>query len=1233
MESKNHQGRVVAILRSHGRPWTRLKVDQLDELVRSVIRSGNTARVLRDYLEDAGGTFAKAADPSMPTGAQRLLRAARAAGLNVRLPRCVDCNRERMIVTSRPDGVRVCASCAGRAKRTKGALDPVTILAEQGEPWASHRSAELQAIIETAAPSASYRGRLAQYLSAHPCVASERDPHAPIYVQRLLHIAHSQGYRVERAICPGCKQPRILQREGYDGTRICLLCATNNTYGKPSALDALVILLRGQGAPWTTLDVRLLQRIVRSVAETERGIAMLTGQIKNTRQPVATAADPQMRPQVQRFLRAARGQGVEVALPRCRRCGVEDFLPARSDGARICRRCKQRAKNESKKSSEIALAEQLRSYGEPWQQVSTSSLAAIVAKEISSPSLRGSVRNTLRTRDNPRTQPASDEWPHSLHAVLRALRHQGLGIDLPRCGTCGEENPLRQRKRVGKWNCFQCAKTPRQIKVSAIEHLVDTLIRQGRPWNQMGESTVRDIVRKVASNNNRAARLHRTITALPAPVTESNNEVTPKVFHLLEQARALGWDIPGNPCPRCGKNAPLVHTNLAGNRVCGHCRWQEERSLRPRAPQRLKEALRAQGAPWKHLDESILVQLIDTHMPSHRAAGRVLKYVSAAPPVATSRDPRMQHQMQNLLHDAHARGIDVLLPQCERCHEESVLHFRKAQGCALCDACARHYVRKRPCVDCGRLRRAARLIDGRAYCSSCWVRHPEGQKICLNCGKLRVAVKRVAGGVLCYACAPASEERCVHCGHTRPVSTRTLGGATCHSCRVIISGRRRECPQCGEKTLVASITDEGTLACSTCAGRPSRYTCARCGREDIKYGRLCFQCAYTDRIEAMFAAGNQARRAQLEPLKQRLLTQQADAQRVFWVQRRLSARLIRDLLASDVPITHEIIDASTSRQAGAIVRNLLVEVGVLPPRDDAAARFDTWLQGFVHQLPEHHRSQITPFFRFELAKSARALAQTRQQSGDIYARARYQARCVRRFVEHVHRSGYTLSTAHQGTLDEYFLTRHTERYAIAPFIRWMRETKINTRLSASQLDQYGTAKIYSFTDYQHWINRFVTVETIPLRIRIIALLIAMIGRPTSRIINLRRADVTDNEKMTITFGTTPVEVPVPLADLIRQHLTTPNVWNPDTEWLFPSPQLAGRHIDPKTVNAQIRRLGCDVLALRGAGLLNLAATVPAGALPDLTGLALATAESWRQRAAASYASYPELRPPNDSRAG
>jgi hypothetical protein len=113
--------------------------------------------------------------------------------------------------------------------------------------------------------------------------------------------------------------------------------------------------------------------------------------------------------------------------------------------------------------------------------------------------------------------------------------------------------------------------------------------------------------------------------------------------------------------------------------------------------------------------------------------------------------------------------------------------------------------------------------------------------------------------------------------------------------------------------------------------------------------------------------------------------------------------------------------------------------------------------------------------------------------------------------------------------------------------------------------------------------------------------------------------------VSITLGTSPIHLPEPLAQHVRDLVATrhPRVAKrvPDPgPWLFP-----GHHPDrpalAATIAHRLRRLGIRPSAHRAAALLHLAGQMPPALLGDLLGLGRSAVQEWSALAARPWASY------------
>lgn len=630
--------------------------------------------------------------------------------------------------------------------------------------------------------------------------------------------------------------------------------------------------------------------------------------------------------------------------------------------------------------------------------------------------------------------------------------------------------------------------------------------------------------------------------------------------------------------------------------------------------------LLGQGHPWVQIGAGRLRDLVVEHTPHPTGQGQMWGYLCTTTSFATSGDVHMPTKSQRFLHRVRALGWSVTVPRCPACGNERVVRHERR----LCDSCngKRHLSQ---CDGCGRERTISVSRDGVRLCNTCRRRQPDAKKPCATCGNVRLPHTRIADGWLCSVCAPGKTERCVHCHQQRRVRVRFTAGPTCEGCFNVIRNTHRPCPSCGQVSLVAAVTNDGRLACSECAGRPSSFVCIDCGIEDIRHGKRCFPCAATVAVDTLFSAGTQARRELLAPLRDRLVNHPSPKAMVHWPTRSASAGILLDMLTETSDVSHAALDALTG-QAASLLRCTLVDLEILPARQEHWESFDRWLDSFLDGMPDLILRDLAPFCRWAVPARVRISLARRGVTDSTFARARRGCRTAHLFLTFLTDQGADLATGSQ-TLVEDFLAMHPkEAEPLRVFLRWAIESKRARRMTRLASPVVAPSTAYSTDEYRSWMDRFATDDTLPVRARITGLLCGALGRPTSAIAKLTRGDVDDTgEHMTARFGRTPVQLRHPLPDLIRAQLAAPRRWDIESQWLFPAKLRAGAHADYSCFTRDLNSLGCNIVALRGAALLALAGAMAVGPLVDLTGMSVNAAARWQETAAAAYSRYPGLR--------
>jgi hypothetical protein len=143
------------------------------------------------------------------------------------------------------------------------------------------------------------------------------------------------------------------------------------------------------------------------------------------------------------------------------------------------------------------------------------------------------------------------------------------------------------------------------------------------------------------------------------------------------------------------------------------------------------------------------------------------------------------------------------------------------------------------------------------------------------------------------------------------------------------------------------------------------------------------------------------------------------------------------------------------------------------------------------------------------------------------------------------------------------------------------------------------------------IRRMLGDEHIPLRTRVLAIILLLYAQPVSRITRLTTGDVSrDGAHTLLRLGDPPTPVPEPFAALLHRYAQTRTnmntAANPVAGWLFPG-RRPGEPMTPGAIVGILRRAGVPPLSSRTGALRQLLVDAPAPVVADMLGYAHTTA--------------------------
>ena len=557
---------------------------------------------------------------------------------------------------------------------------------------------------------------------------------------------------------------------------------------------------------------------------------------------------------------------------------------------------------------------------------------------------------------------------------------------------------------------------------------------------------------------------------------------------------------------------------------------------------------------------------------------------------------------------------------CTICGNVRDVRGRDASGGALCAACAPRP--KRPCSRCQKVRFIARRArDGEGdICDSCY-KGPLAT--CGVCGQHRPCNFARTGQPICMSCSPRSTSRCAHCGEDRPATARWAEGPVCEPCYRAALSRRGNCSTCGEERRLVSPPGKSARLCADCAGVPPLAACAICGIEERPYrDGNCVRCALQLRTKEIL--GDTA--GPLGALYDAIVSAPQPYSAHNWLRSSAAASILAEIASGSLPLSHEALDSHTHRRGADFLRQLLVSNGVLSARDDALSRLEAWVDERVREVDDPARRRLLgSYARWKVLRSARQRSE-HSRTGRMatrYAKSRLLAAIS--FLDFLASRGRDLSSCVQADIDAWLASGPPRASDVNEFLDWAAARKLCGRFTCPGRARQGGPCLDSDT---RWAiaRRLLHDESIDLGDRVAGSLVLLYAQQLSRIVALRRDQLLiDGELTRLQIGSTGIDIPAPLDDLLRRLVAErrryTGVGSPAiSKWLFPGLD-PGRPLGANRLGQRLRSLGLEPAPGRRAALSHLAANLPAAMLARLLGISPATAVRWVGAVGGDWTSY------------
>jgi hypothetical protein len=567
-----------------------------------------------------------------------------------------------------------------------------------------------------------------------------------------------------------------------------------------------------------------------------------------------------------------------------------------------------------------------------------------------------------------------------------------------------------------------------------------------------------------------------------------------------------------------------------------------------------------------------------------------------------------------------------LAEACSACRRLRVVTARTAAGGSLCFACA-----PRPARVCGRCGRegpiARRARDGEPdICNRCY-RLP--MAACGICGQLRRCSFVAEGHPLCSACGPRRSLTCAHCGEYRQPSAHWPEGPVCEPCYRSGLRRRGTCVDCGTDRRLVDPPGPGAVRCADCAGRRGlQRRCQTCGTEDLTYADgCCARCVLSSRARRRCSDRSGRVVPELAAVAAAIANTRQPYSALNWLERSAAGALLTEIASSELPITHEALDAAGPGAAAAeFLRQMFVTAGVLASRDEALVRLEIWVAERLDGITEPGRAALLRSYatwRVLYRARRRAARSARPRTATRYAKTKLLTAIA--FCDWLARRDLPLADCTQTDVEIWLAESGPAAPEINDFLEWAAQRHLARPLTVRHpRSQHGTA----LADKTHWaiVERLLHDDQVDLTDRVAGCLVLLYAQQLTRILALTINHVTtSHDGIHLQFGPAPVIIPEPLGGLLVQLAATGRhhvgVGSPaQATWLFPGLH-PGRPLTPQHLGQRLIKLGIHTMPARRGALMHLASQLPAAVLAEMLHLHPTTAVHWVAAAGGDWNTY------------
>ncbi|MGX6509586.1 Fis family transcriptional regulator [Rhodococcus sp. SJ-2] len=462
---------------------------------------------------------------------------------------------------------------------------------------------------------------------------------------------------------------------------------------------------------------------------------------------------------------------------------------------------------------------------------------------------------------------------------------------------------------------------------------------------------------------------------------------------------------------------------------------------------------------------------------------------------------------------------------------------------------------------------------------------------------------------------------CTRCRGHYPIAANWPDGPICNYCYQQAKRTRGTCG-CGHTGVLPGVLD-GHPVCRRCSGIALNLDCRVCGVEDELYrGGRCQRCELASLVDDLLTDPQSGTIvAELAPVAVALKAMARPNSGITWIRQRHVTAFLEGLSTAPT-ITHGSLDALPASRTRDYVRALLVEYGVLPPRDEIRIRYRQWTTEALNRVHQPAMREIID--RYVRWHVLRRMNQSETVSHGAFLRSKQTVTVAIDFVNWLSNEGLGLGDLRQGHLDHWIATGSTTRLIVDRFLGWAIASRLATPELTVPKHRRGTSRRLSAAEQDHALQVAVHTDELSSRDRALAILVLVFAQQIENIVQLRWDDVTiTDEQVTIRLADLEIALPTPLDQPWRDLTVNPGhdqtAAHPHSNWVFRG-YTPGRHLDSATARDRLRRT-FSARAARLGTLEQLSRLAPVAIIAETLGYHPATIERHAAASSAGYAEY------------